>query len=30
MMLIAPQHTKEDIDGWLGVWDDIVKFAMGA
>ena len=30
MMLIAPQHTKEDIDGWLDVWDDIVKFAMGS
>ena len=30
MMLIAPQHTKEDIDGWLEVWDDIVSFAMGA
>ena len=30
MMLIAPQHTKEEMDGWLEVWDDIVKFAMGA
>lgn len=29
MMMLAPQHTKEDIDGWLDVWDDVVKFAMG-
>ena len=29
MILVAPQHTQEDIDGWLEVWDDFVRIAMG-
>ena len=29
MILVAPQHSQEDIDGWLEVWDDFVRIAMG-
>lgn len=30
MMLIASQHSTEDIDRWLAVWDNIVKLATSA
>jgi hypothetical protein len=30
MILTAPQLTKEDIDGWLKVWNDVVRLAMDA
>ena len=29
MLLVAPQHTQEDINGWLECWDDFVRIAMG-
>jgi glutamate-1-semialdehyde 2,1-aminomutase len=29
MILVAPQHTQDDINGWLECWDDFVRIAMG-
>ena len=29
MIMVTPQHTKEDTQAWITVWDDIVRIAMG-
>ncbi len=29
MLIVTPQHTREDTDRWLPVWDDIVRILMG-
>lgn len=29
MVMMAPQHTEEDINGWLEFWDDFVRITMG-
>ena len=29
MLIVTPQHTREDTERWLPVWDDIVGIAMG-
>ena len=29
MLIVTPQHSREDTDRWLPVWDDIVRIAMG-
>ena len=29
MLIITPQHCREDTDRWLPVWDDIVRICTG-
>lgn len=29
MLMITPQHSQEDTQKWIAVWDDIVRIAMG-
>ena len=29
MLIVTPQHSREDTDRWLPVWDDIVRICMG-
>jgi hypothetical protein len=29
MLMITPQHSKQDTQKWIVVWDDIVRLAMG-
>lgn len=29
MLIVTPQHSKEDTAKWLPVWDDIVRILMG-
>ena len=29
MLMITPQHSKQDTQKWITVWDDIVRIAMG-
>ncbi len=29
MQIVAPDHSEEDTDKFLQVWDDIVRIVMG-
>jgi glutamate-1-semialdehyde aminotransferase len=29
MLIVTPQHSLEDTDRWLPVWDDMVRIVMG-
>ena len=29
MLIVTPQHSLEDTDRWLPVWDDMIRIVMG-